>query len=448
MEEITTTNNRRTAPRMNVYFRAFKALFGDKKFTESFWENRIEADWEEKYKEISKINFTEIFANRLTNYTLNGSAVSVDDAVLNEELQKCYDKAYKWMQMAYGVGRVFLVPYTIAGNVYTDIIPQGHAFVTNRIGDDVTGIGVVADERTINNKRYTRLTDMEYDAQARTFSIRNKAINAQGQEISLTSVPEWADIDAEILVSNVEKPLFSYVDCPKDNRSSDNMQGASITFGCESTIAEIYELLQQYRDEYSMKETWLGVDRVMIGKDGKEDTHLFKKFDGKSTDDFFQIFSPDIRSQAYKDRMLELFARLEKQVGTSAGILTPAETANATATQVRRSMFDTLSMISRAQRSIEKAIDELLYIYGVYNSLIGKPSAKEFSVSVKWGNTLTDDAQERFNALMQAQASGAISKAEVRQFLFPNETPQEAEEIVKQIEADAPQTQFADMLGM
>jgi hypothetical protein len=144
---------------------------------------------------------------------------------------------------------------------------------------------------------------------------------------------------------------------------------------------------------------------------------------------------------------LELFARLEKQVGTSSGILTPAETANATATQVRRSMFDTLAIINRMRASIEDAVDVLTYIYTVYLQLLGIPYNREYQTEKKWGEGMLQDRAEQFSTLMQGHSANAVKTSELRQFLFPSETPEEAEAAVQQIREETPDPVLPEFFG-
>jgi hypothetical protein len=236
------------------------------------------------------------------------------------------------------------------------------------------------------------------------------------------------------------------VDCPKDNRTTDKLQGAPITFGCDETIQEIRDTLKQYADEFDLKQSWLGVDRLMLGKDGKPENRLFKTFDGKSTENLFEIFSPDIRGTAYESRLLNLLARLEKQVGTSSGILTPADTSMATATQVRRSMYDTIAMTERMRKSIDKAIRALCYCYEVYFPLIGKATPKEYNLRLYWEDKMMQDTSERFQQLMQAKGS-AVKDEEIRQFLYPNETAEERAKAIEEIRESNPEPDFPEFFG-
>lgn len=425
----------------------FRNLF-KKKLAESYRESTEEARWDGDYRDNFDVNFAEIFALRLTNYTLSDSTVVCDEESIDIPLQKAIDKWHKWVQMAYGVGRVFLIPYVLEGRIYTDLIPQGRAWTTRQIGDDVIGIGVIADIRVIGKETFSRLTSYEWNPTTKEFTIENKAIRRSGAEVPLSMVEEWATIEPYISIQNAERPLFAFVDCPKDNRSADRQQGAPITYGCKKTIDDIKECLRQYTDEYGLKETWLGIDRVMLDKNGQPDqSKLYKTFNGKSSESLFEIFSPDIRDASFRARLMDLFALLEKQVGTSAGILTPAETANATATQVRRSMFDTLSLIDRMRKSINAAVDDLCYIYTIYMKLLGIPFSEDYTVKKEWGQGMLQDNAEQFSILLQGQVADAVKTVEIRRFIYPDETQEEAEAAVQEIRENKPEPVVPDFFG-
>lgn len=439
-------NNRQTQGGLWLFFRNLFFKLFKKDSSESNLDSRKEGEWEKEYERIDRINFAEIFATRLTNYTLDGFSFDCDNDDITEVIEGLMDKSYKWAQMAFGVGRVFLVPYITGGKIYTDIIPQGRAWTTAMVGDDVYGIGVLADIRVKNNRRFFRLASYEYDPETKAFTIENKATNDSGAEVALSTFKEWADIEPIITLKGVEKPLFAFVDCPKDNRTTDKLQGAPITFGCEETIQEIRDCMKQYASEFDLKQSWLGVDKLMLGKDGKPDNHLFRTFDGKSTENLFEIFSPDIRDNSYRQRLLDLFAKLEKQVGTSSGILTPADTSMATATQVRRSMYDTLAMVGRMRKSIDKAIRALCYCYEVYFPFVGKATPKEYNLRLYWEDKMMQDTTERFQNLMQAKGF-AVKDEEIRQFLYPNETAEERAKAIEEIRESQPEPTIPDFFG-
>ena len=138
---------------------------------------------------------------------------------------------------------------------------------------------------------------------------------------------------------------------------------------------------------------------------------------------------------------------LEKQVGTSSGILTPAETANATATQVRRAMYDTFSVVDRMRGAINTAIDDLCYIYTVYMRLISIPFDAAYAVTKEWGEIMPTDRAEQFSVLMQGHNADAVKTVEIRRFIYPDETLEEATAAVQEIQESKPEPVVPDFFG-
>ena len=56
-----------------------------------------------------------------------------------------------------------------------------------------------------------------------------------------------------------------------------------------------------------------------------------------------------------------MYARLEKQIGTSKGILTEIETAQATATAIRKALYDTFTIVDDARVGFEQAMEDVVY---------------------------------------------------------------------------------------
>lgn len=421
---------------------------------ETFIDQRVEERWDADYRNKFTINFTEIFANRLSNYTMSGSTVSCDDETVDNLLYTVWARSAKWLPLALGVGRVYMVPYIVGDKIYTDYIPQSAVITTDFEGDMLTGFVCVADIKSIGNRKYARLVQHQYDGNAKTYTVINKAVSQNeqgfGGELPLSVIKEWADIEPEITFTGVDQIPFGYVDSPKDNRNADKLQGASITFGCEGTIAEIHETIRQYMIEFDHKRSVLGVDRSMLDPEAMRlngghaaiaQEHILTETVGKlgtGTSDLFSVYSPDIRDQAYRDRLLHLFARLEKQVGTSSGILTPADTSMATATQVRRAMYDTWAMVGRMRASIEACMHSVAYGYYVMLSVVGTP-VQEYTLTFDWSDDLLTDSAEQFTQISQGHSAGVVSDVEYRRFFYPNESPEEAQKALDEINKNKPE---------
>lgn len=396
---------------------------------------------------MARINFAEIFAARLSNYALSGSSISCDSDDIDRVLKKLTAKSGKWCPLAMGIGRVYLVPYVIGDEVYVDYIPQSDVVSTAVLGDEVTAFVCVSDIKTVGKNTYARLTEHIYDKETSTYTVRNKATRTSngGGEVPLATVPEWAEIVPEFVFTGVEQRPFGYVDSPKDNRDGDKAQGASILIGCDDTVREIRETIKQYEIEFDHKRSVLGVDRTMLDTEQMErngghvaitQQHILTSSHGRLGEgggDLFSVYSPDIRDAAYEARILHLFARLEKQVGTSSGILTPADTSMATATQVRRAMYDTFAMVDRIRASITSAIDHLAYGVQLMLEIAGTRVPDGWTVSYDWSDDMVTDTTEQFAQISQAHSAGVLSDIEYRRFFFPDETEEEARKAIEEI---------------
>ena len=417
--------------------------------SETPFENRVENRWDLAYRQIERINFEDIFATRLTNLVIAESSVNADDEEIDKLVRMSFEKANKWCPMAFGLGRIFLVPYVIGERIFLDIIPQSREVSLEMFGDEIHGFLAITDIRMVGKQKYARVTHYSYDQAAKTFTVENKAVlYDSGAEVSLTTVNEWETVLPLIVFNGIEKPLFGVVDCPRGSRDSERPQGAPITYGCGDTIAQIHETIRDYQVEYRHKVSVLGIDQTAIDKNNFPG-HLPREYvkvntGGMDSGDLFSVYSPDIRGQAYQDRLLELFGMLEKQVGTSRGILTPAETGGATATEVKRAMKDTLAMVGVMRSTIETAFDSLAYAFQVLLDVIGV-RVSGYNLTFDWADA-SYDAQEEFNVMMQLHSAGVVSDEELRRFKFTSETPEESREAIEKIRADKPDP-YGEMLA-
>lgn len=413
---------------------------------ESILDQRVEERWSRAYRDVSGINFTEIFATRLSNYALSGSSISCDNEDIDKVLKKLMAKSGKWCPLALGVGRVYLVPYSIGEDVFVDCIPQSDVMTTAILGDEVTAFVCISEFKTVGKNTYARITERIYDKKAKTYTVKNRARRVDnGADVPLATVPEWAEIVPEFVFTGVEQRPFGYVDSPKDNRDGDKAQGASILIGCDDTVREIRETIKQYETEFDHKRSVLGVDRTMLDTEQMErngghvaitQKHILTSSHGRLGEgggDLFSVYSPDIRDAAYEARLLHLFARLEKQVGTSSGILTPADTSMATATQVRRAMYDTFAMVDRIRASITSAVDHLAYGIQLMLEIAGVRVPDGWTVSYDWSDDMVTDTTEQFSQISQGHSAGVLSDIEYRRFFFPDETEEEARKALDEI---------------
>lgn len=402
-----------------------------------------------EYERIDEINFNSIFSNKLANYVINDSNVNITGEnarveLLDKTTQSMWKKAKKITSMGFGYGGVILVPYVKSGKIYYNIVSQSRVTIDEVEGENIIGATIIADKRTVNrgignSKTYYRLTN--YRVRNGNIEITQKFTDENGHEVA---VPDfWKNIELKKVITGVDRALFGYIKSPINNRKTDDKYGVPITYGCDSTIAEIKETMKQLYREYKLKETFVGADSTMFdGKDKLPLNGLFKKIDA-GDDTFFEVFDPAFRP--YTERLQELFKRLEHEIGTSAGILSEVNTANATATEIKRSMYDTFTIVDDMRSNIEKGIEDFLYSANVLANAYNLTPQGEYEVSFDWDYSLLEDSATAWNQLTTAEAKGIVSKVEVRQWLHPDETLEDSQKAIEEIKASEPSVE--DLIG-
>ena len=69
------------------------------------------------------------------NYGYIPEVLGGDDEELDELLYSVWGRASKWLPLALGVGRVYLVPYILGDRVYTDFVSQSNVIATDFEGN-------------------------------------------------------------------------------------------------------------------------------------------------------------------------------------------------------------------------------------------------------------------------------------------------------------------------
>ena len=346
--------------------------------------------------------------------------------------------------MGYGYGGVFLVPYVKGNKLFYNKIPQSRVTIDATEGDLITGATILAERKEITKgigqtKTYIRWTN--YRLENGNCIIEQRFSDETGEEIP---VPDfWKNIMLKQTITNVDRALLGYIPSPINNRKTNDKYGVPVTYGCEATINEIKETMKQLLDEFRLKRPFIGADVTLFnGNNGLPTNGLFKKIDSTS-DDFFEVFDPAFRS--YTERLQELYKRLEDEIGTSRGIISDMQTQNATATEIRRSMYDTFNIVDDMRANIEKGLEDFFYACNVLANAYSLSPQGEYELNFDWSYTLLEDTQSEWTQLTWAKNQGIVSKTEIRQWLNPDETLEQSEQAIRDIEEQEPS--IDDLLG-
>lgn len=399
-----------------------------------------------EYEDIKDINFTAIFANKLANYTVSDSNIDiVGDSpraiLLNDVLKRLKKQLKKVVSRDLGTGGVLVIPYIARNKIYFNILSQNRFIINKRIGEDIIDCTVMAEHIVKDDEHYYRWAD--YTLQDGNLYIRYHATN-EDTKIDMKSIVEWANIE-DMAISNVEKMPFMYIKSPADNRHENSDYGVPITFGCKKQINKIMHTLEQIEREFDLKEVFVGADVTMFNGDNALPTNgLYKKVNA-GDDEFWEVFDPEFRSEPLFNKLMNQCAMLEKQVGTSKGILTDVETSNATATEIKKMLKDTFDLVDDIRASLEDGINDFISACDVLANYYNLTPQGEYEVTYDWSYDLLEDPASTFSQLVQGVNQGVIKKVELRQFLKPSETLEEAQIAVDEIKEQNPTTK--DLLG-
>lgn len=412
----------------------------------------------EQYQDTTQENMTAIIANALSVLAFADSSVSVTaldgreqnrrSAYLDEVAQRQWKNVKQNIAAGLGTGMIASIPYSVSRNgtrgIYVDTVMKDRFFITGLNGTDVTSCTVLADIRRVDEQTYLRWTD--YQIENGVYIIRQKATR-NGAEVPLESVEEWGGIAPEIRIGNVERLPIGIFRCPASNRRPKTMEGVPITYGCKATMDKIAACFLEIEKEYGNKSVKIFADRNLFDK-GMKLTDLYVKLKGDAklgSGGGIDVFDPAFRDTSLYNHLDRLFAQLEHEVGTSRGILTDLTTQGATATEIRRSMFQTFALCTDIQTEFAGYFDDLMYGVNVLCNFYGTTPPGEYKINYDWSYSLLEDSAETNRQLAEGLSRGVIRKAEYRQFLKPEETLGEAQAVIDEIKKQEPN--LNDLIG-
>ena len=405
---------------------------------------------ENDFYDTINISITSILADRLATLIVADSDIDVtgtNKAKILDDIAKKYFKV-KLKQStatAIGTGDCLIVPITDGKGFAVDIIENNDFAVISSLGDTIYSVVIKRDEFTRNNKIYKRY---EYHGLEDINGITICRIYRYGyvndKEVSLESVPEWADIPPETIIPNVNRLDFGRIKCPTVNREHINsVQGVPITYGLDQAVEKAKESYYRFNEEYKRKQTRIFAGKQLFTKDKDNNVVLPDNsvYQAVRTDIDGNLpikeFSPDLRYEGLKGGVDFNFKMLEMFCGLSAGVLTDVESDLATATAIRASMNNTFAFINTMRKIIENGVDDLIYaIAMIINANSQNGVVGDYSIKYDWDDSLSENSTETFNMMLQSQGIDAISKAELRSWVM-NEKLEDAEKRIAEIESES-----------
>lgn len=250
---------------------------------------------------------------------------------------------------------------------------------TNNISDAVITSRTQRIERD-TNIYYTLLEFHEWDEHNGDYRITNELYRTDnkdevGKQVPLSTLDVYKDLDDEVILHNLTRPLFVYFKTPgANNISIESPLGTGIVDNAKTIIDVINRTHDQFYWEINLGQRHIAVDASMmkpaIDNNDDEihpnlfdsDQNVYQGFYSDSSDTNFNIkdMTTDIRTSQYKEAIDHFLKEFETQIGLSTGTFSYGSDGLKTATEVVSNNSMTYQTRSSYLTMVEKAINELI----------------------------------------------------------------------------------------
>lgn len=383
---------------------------------------------------VSSINLPASISNEIARLvTLELKSEVTGDSqrakYLDEQYQKVIKSIRQYTEYACAKGGLVFKPYLDGMNVNVEYVQADYFYPVKYGSDGTITAAAFVEQKQVGDTTYTRLEYHDFDGTKER--VTNKAFKSSmkdslGNEIPLTQVDEWKDLQPEATVDNIEKPMFAYFKVPIANNVDTYSPLGQSVFG--RAIDLIKEADKQYSRgiwEFESAERAIDIDITVfdVDKQGnpivpERNKRLFRTLKaeagGNNPGSFYESYSPDIRDESHSRGLNKLLRLIEFNCGLAYGTLSDPEQEAKTATEVKQSKQRSYSTVSDIQKSLQSALEHLVYIIDVYSTLYGLSGNGDYEVTFTWDDSIIVDAEAERLRDLQEMRDGIMSKSEYR----------------------------------
>lgn len=279
--------------------------------------------------------------------------------------------------------------------------------------------------------------------------IRNA--NDLGKPCSLQEIPQWANLEEEVKIKDVDRLLFGYFRMPEANTIDPySPLGVSAYSRVISLIKDADEQYSRMLWEFEGGELAIDVDRdaMKIQELGQgqyqtvlpaKQERLFRKVDLNS-EETYEVFSPALRDESIAHGLNIILTRIEDVVGFSRGTLSEDVGIKVkTATELKINKQRSYAANKDIQQALEDALRDTVYAMDVYCKLYNMTPSGEYQISFKWDDSIIVDTEVELEKRMAMINAGITSKLETRMWYF-GETENQAKAALQKVEDEKKQS--------
>lgn len=330
---------------------------------------------------------------------------------INKIYQRFLNKIQTNTEYMIGKSCIFFRPYYANGKISINTI-QADKFIPVKFTDDGELLAfIIIDQIVDGNKVYSRLEYNELIEDA--LIIKNIAYKGSmngvvfESKINLADVAKWKDITPKQTITGVDRIIGGFATMPTVN-SLDNSSplGTPIWYNAIETLKQIDKQFSRTIWEYEGSELALDIDESLLdlyGNMPKGKSRLFRKLDFDDVKDKnYNVFSPQIRDTSLFNGLNEFLRQAEVQCHLEHGTLCKADISPKTAQEIKQMKQSYYITVSNIQKTMQQALDDLIYGIYVLCKLYGIPVMTNYTVEHDWDDSiLIDKESSRNQALIE-----------------------------------------------
>lgn len=377
--------------------------------------------WVSKDDDVDTINFAKFVTADTAKKICLDIDLNVEGSARAEYLQSVMN-AFKnvlrdKVEDACALGGIMFKPNGNDGTACIDYIQAGDFLVTETNSNgDIRG-AIFFDYYQSGDKYYTRLEYHRFEEDV--YRITNKAFKSDrkdtlGKEILLDKVDIWANMEDEVSIQNVDKPLFAYYKMPYNN---------TIDYASPLGVSVFSNAAKELRDldiawsrksgevEDSKHMTFVGPSAVRYAEQKKINLPRFLKPMDLGDDVTKETVHEHVATLLTEQRITDInsiLSMISTKCGFSQGaFVLDRKTGQITATQVESDDRDTIETIKDMRDALKDTIDQLIYALNVYADLYNLAPVGTYETSYGFGD-LTYNYDEDRNRWYQYAAQGKV----------------------------------------
>lgn len=347
---------------------------------------------------------------------------------LNEQLEQVRKDIRTNTEYACASGGIVFKPYICGDKITTEVI-QANAFYPFAYDNNLKITGAYFLYRKwVGKEIYSRLE--KHELKGTEYTITNRAFvsayeEAIGRECQLIEIEEWADIQPEVNISNVESPLFSYFRIPLGNTIDLRSPiGVSVYSRSVDLIREADKQFQRLLWEYeggelaidASEDAFKRVGGIPQLPEGKERLFRTNNLDTAtaSGNGLFSTFSPTLRDQNYLNGLNKILVAVEDSCNVSRGTISNPDVEARTATELKILKDRKYATVKDIQMALQEALEDLISAMHTLAILYDLSPDGNYETTYVWDDSIIVDAEAERLRDQQEVNMGLMNKWEYR----------------------------------